>query len=178
MTKVELSNHKFAKDRTALRKEIIKIFLEEQPGTGKGEYTSKYIYTTKIVGENEIFLSRPAQFNNGFDFTVNVSGIDFNIGYINKKGKKKKSTTRPSHEHILNDLLSKKKEDLSKYKSLVNEVDKIYSCQEYNARGLNFSSGYDSEIILECIKWLLIEQDVTYWNYSGRFMFYQNIKQI
>jgi hypothetical protein len=167
MNIVDLSTHQFANNRDLLRKEIIGFFLNEIPGTGKGLSTSKYRYIVKRINASEVFLSRPAQFNNGFDFTLNVSGINFNVGG--------RATTRPTHQNILDDLISKKTENLQLYNNLQVEIANIYNCQEPTAVNFPFTSGYSTEIILECIKWLFAEQDVTYWNYSGRDMFYNSI---
>ena len=170
MNIVDLSNHQFPNNRDLLRKELIGFFLNEIPGTGKDFNTSKYRYIVKRINGSEVFLSRPAQFNNGFDFTLNVSGINFNIGG--------RATTRPTHQNILDDLLSKKTENLTLYSSFLVEITNIYNCLEPTAVNFPFTSGYATEIILECIKWLFAEQDVTYWNYSGRAMFYNGILAI
>lgn len=170
MNVIDLTLRKFANDRTLIRKEIINLFLDETPGTGKDELTSRYKYVVKIVGVHEIYLKRPAQFNNGFDFTLNVSNINFN-----PEGK---ATSRPTHQNILNDLEEKKDSDLKLYKDLKLEIDRIYNCEETKNLKYNFNVGLDSEVLLECIKWLFIEQDVTYWNYSGRSMFYNGINTI
>lgn len=178
MNIIDLTKRKFSNNRFELRKEIINIFLEESPGTGKGCLASRNKYTVKNIGENQVYLQRPAQFNNGFDFTLNVSGINFNDNYYNDKSKLKRSTTRPSHEHIYADLRSKKEENLQLYKELLEQINKIYNCQEPNKTKFDFISGYKSEVVLECVKWLLIEQDITYWHYSGRAMFYEGIQEI
>lgn len=171
MNIVDLSTHKFPNNRDLFRKEIIGFFLNETPGTGKGENTSKYQYIVKKIHGHVIYLSRPAQFNNGFDFTLNVSNINFNTGGG-------RVTTRPTHQNILDDLAAKKNENLTLYNSLLVEIINIYKCQEPTTIIFAFSSGYSSEIILECIKWLFAEQDVTYWNYSGREMFYNSILSV
>jgi len=170
ITIIDLSNKNFPNNRALIRKELINLFLDEIPGTGKGENTSKYKYVVKIINGHEIYLSRPAQFNNGFDFTLNVSNINFNIGG--------RATTRPTHQNILDDLESKKNENLNLYNDLINEVTNLFNCQPPTNINFPFVSGYSSEIILECIKWLFIEQDVTYWNYSGRSMFYEGIMDV
>lgn len=170
MNIINITNHNFTDDRAEIRKEIINLFLAENPGTGKGDLTSKYRYITKIFEDKEVYLSRPAQFNNGFDFTLNVSNINFN-----PHGR---STTRPTHQNILDDLNLKKDANPELYLELLEQIEKIYNCQNPTNLDFAFGVGLNSEILLECIKWLLIEQDVTYWNYSGRAMFYDGIKYL
>ena len=41
-----------------------------------------------------------------------------------------------------------------------------------------FQSGCPVDMICRCIKWLFIEQDITYWNWSGRNMLYNGIRSI
>ena len=48
-----------------------------------------------------------------------------------------------------------------------------FECQdikEIEYSELHFESGLSPEHILKVIKWLFIEQDIAYWNYSGRNM--------
>jgi len=170
MSIVDLSYHHFPNNRDLFRKELIGFFLNETPGTGKGTDTSKYKYIVRKISGHDVYLNRPAQFNNGFDFTLNVSNINFNGGG--------KSTTRPTHKNILDDLLSKKSENPTLYSNFLSEIKNVYNCQTPTIINFQFVSGYSSEIILECIKWLFAEQDVTYWNYSGRAMFYDSINAI
>lgn len=174
MTEVDLINYRFPTTRNEFRKEIIKVFLDEIPGNGKGRLCSRYEYTVKVLkSNNRVILKRPAQFNNGFDFTLNVSGINFNAGI-----KDKRATQRPSHHHILTDLRLKKESDPVLYEKLIEQITKTYNCQCYSLLSTDFTFGYPSELILECLKWLFLEQDVTYWNYSGRAMLYNKISEI
>ena len=170
MITVDLTKHTFKNDRSELRKEIINIFMNEVPGTGKGELTSKYNYIVMKKGDKEVYLKRPAQFNNGFDFTLNVSNINFNPNG--------RATSRPTHGNIIDDLILKKQTNASLYNELKIQIEKIYNCLNPDKADFNFRIGIDSEILLECIKWLFVEQDVTYWNYSGRAMFYSGIQEI
>lgn len=133
--------------------------------------TSRYKYIVKRINCHEVYLIRPAQFNNGFDFTLNVSNINFNISG-------NRATTRPTHQNILDDLLLKKTENIVLFDNLMYEIANIFNCQNPAVTSFPFMNGYSSEIILECIKWLFAEQDVTYWNYSGRAMFYNSILAI
>lgn len=170
MNIINLTTHKFQNNRAGFRKELVNLFLDEKEGTGKGKHTSRYKYIVKVVGHNEIYLQRPAKFNNGFDFTLNVSGINFN-----PKGR---TTTRPTHSNILDDLSLKKEANENLYNELRIQIDRVYTMQEPTRLNFDFEVGLNSEILLECIKWLFAEQDVTYWNYSGRAMFYGGILKI
>jgi hypothetical protein len=175
---IDLTEYNFPQNRDEFRKELIRFFLSELPGTGKGEYASRNRYIVKLFGDHQIYLQRPAQFNNGFDFTLNVSGINFNEGYYNDKGNLKRATTRPSHRHILDDLIAKKNENLQSYNLLLNQITRVFNCQTPVNTDFNFNSGYDTTLVLECIRWLFAEQDITYWHYSGRGMLYNEIHNI
>lgn len=162
----------FSNDRTLFRQEVVQGFLQEQAGQGRGDLTSKYRYIVAEYDEHEIYLQRPAQFNNGFDFTLNVSGINFN-----PDGRR---TTRPTHNNILDDLNLKKSENIILYQHLKDEIEAIFECRasQTNWNDLIFQSGLATPILLHCIKWLFVEQDITYWNYSGRYMLWNSINRI
>lgn len=179
MTEIDLTNENFNQDRVEFRKEIIQLFLNEDAGTGKGANTSRYKYVVRVLPDGrKIYLSRPANFNNGFDFTLNVENTNFNAGLLNASGNAKRASTRPTHENILVDLRNKKADDVALYNLLIEQVELIYDCKEPTEINFAFNTGHTSELILECIKWLFEEQDITYWNYSGRAMFYKAIKEI
>ncbi len=179
MTEINLTKKIFSNNRSNFRKEIIELFLDEKPGTGKGNLTTRYKYVVNQLQDGrKVYLSRPANFNNGFDFTLNVSNTNFNAGLINNKGKSKRASTRPTHDNILTDLRNKKIKNPQLYKLFMSQIDLIYNCKNPTKILFDFKIGHPSELIIECIKWLFVEQDVTYWNYSGRSMFYNGIKSI
>ena len=180
--------------REDIRSELVNIFLKEIPGTGTMESTSKYDYLVEKIllgaGIHNIILKRPAYLNKGFDFIVTYSDFNFNSGkkyFRDYKGVQKEynlpKTSAPSHPHIIYDLKNKKKENESDY-SLLNElINRIYRCEiiketDYSSLNGKFTSGIPPEVILKLIKWLFIEQDITYWNFSGRAMLYESIKII
>lgn len=158
-------------NREDIRRNLVNIFLDEHPGTGKGNACSKYIYTVEnLVCGNKIVLKRPARLNRGFDFEVHVDNIKFPSG----KGK----TNRPSHKIIFEDLEKKEQEDKEKFRQLLVLIDCLYNCdiiQDHQYEQLSFKTGLRSEVVCKIIKWLFIEQDITYWNWSGRNMFYSGI---
>ena len=44
--------------------------------------------------------------------------------------------------------------------------------EEFNKYASKFNSKYPLELILKILKWMFIEQDIRYWNYSGRSELY------
>jgi hypothetical protein len=158
--------------RFEIRRKVIMSFLDEEPGTGKGDYCSKYIYEVETLQDGScVFIKRPAPLNKGVDFTVHVQNVRF---------REKGFTYMPSHTDIFNDFLAKKDSNHHEYEKVMVIINKIYNCENINTAdylNLNFNIGHSIEAILMAIKWLFIEQDVTYWNWSGRNMFYEGLKE-
>lgn len=179
MPKTEINIDIIGNDRKTIRDALIIEFLKEEPGTGNGENTSVYYYfvekTTSGIG---IYLKRPARLNKGMDFEVNAK----NIVFENKSQKGRITrTSRPSHSTISYDLKQKKVENPIEYKKVKSLIEKIYNSSDItNAEylNINFTTGHPIELVLKMVKWLFIEQDITYWNWSGRKMFYSGLIEI
>jgi hypothetical protein len=173
--------------RVGIRNELVQLFLNENCGTGTKELTSKYNYTVECTTINNltysIILKRPAYLNKGFDFIVSFPDYNFNEGLKKKNGSNANRTNAPSHTHISNDLRNKKAENPVEYLKLKALIDRIYNCEniedsEFASLNATFATGLPPEIVLKLIKWLFIEQDVTYWNFSGRAMLYGHIVKL
>lgn len=156
-------------DRVSMRENLIQTFLRENPGTGKGDNASRYHYNVEQFGDYGIFLKRPTQLNKGFDFTVNIDGLFF---------KKNRRYSNPSHQDILDALTNCKINFPRIYPSIAQKLHQIYNCESVSLvpSGATFydyaGNEHPIEIILLAVKWLFMEQDCAYWNYSGRAMFY------
>ncbi|MDL2250408.1 DNA adenine methylase [Lachnospiraceae bacterium OttesenSCG-928-J05] len=160
--------------RDFIRTTLITKFLEESPGTGNGKNASRYRYNVENYNNYRIYLKRPTQLNKGFDFTVNIDGLYF---------KKNRRYSNPSHNDIISALNYAKSHYPTKYASVSKLLKEIYDCSAVtiNSTGAYFSA-YDEtlhpiEVILLAIKWLFIEQDCAYWNYSGRVMLYNELSK-
>lgn len=166
-----------ARTREEYRRKLVLAFLDEVPGNAYN--TSKYQYEVEnTVAGKTIYLNRPANLNKGFDFEVRVSGMKFR--HVDKNGRVSHSE-RPSHENIFEDLKGKKAEDPVQYQKLRAIVDRAFNCDQIldsDFAGFTFQSGYPVDMIVKCIKWLFIEQDVTYWHGVGRSMLYRGITAI
>ncbi len=161
-------------DRFTMRENLIQTFLGEQPGTGNGNNASRYRYNVEQFGNYSIFLNRPTQLNKGFDFTVNINGLFF---------KKNRRYSSPSHQDIIDALTDCKINFPHIYPSIAQKLQQIYDCEPVFPvpSGGTFcdytGNRHPIEIILLAVKWLFMEQDCAYWNYSGRAMFYNVLRE-
>lgn len=153
--------------RNDVRMRVVQALSEETPGLGTGNDASKYIYyVEKLKDGNRVYLQRPANLHNGFDFLVCVE----NNNYANEG---ERYRNYPKHEDIAKDLQKKKKENKKEYSKLYLLLKKVFECHDITNEeiaSISFSKGLSAEHILKVIKWLFIEQDIRYWNYSGRNM--------
>lgn len=166
-----------AGSRVEARREIVELFLNEQCGTGKGELSSKYEY--KVEQYNDLYsilLKRPAALNKGFDFVVHIDGMYF---------KSSRRHTNPSHNDIIQ-TLQQVKSSISEeqYENIKISIRNLYNLQEFDVSSISniYFTDYDNQlrpivIIILAIKWLFIEQDVTYWNWSGRAMLMNGLEK-
>ena len=158
-----------------VRMRVVNKFSEEEKGSGKNDLASRYTYYVETLNNGDrIYLRRPAFLHNGFDFCVCVENVNFSTS--------KRKRNAPSHEDILTDLKIKKNTESTLYSTLYVYIEKIYHCQEVSDAellALNFTSGlFTAELIVKTLKWLFIEQDIRYWNYSGRDMLFSGIPVI
>jgi len=167
-------------DRTSIREQLITVFLKEHPGTGTGPLRTDYRYDAENIGGNNfLYLERPARLNKGFDFIVRLDGQKF--AHLMKNGRIRNDNI-PSHDNVLDDLRAKKNYDSVLYASLRHQIDLVYQCHEPSAfiipNSFTQFPGMAAISLLMTIKWLFIEQDITYWNFSGRDMLMDGIRGI
>jgi hypothetical protein len=160
--------------RYTQRRFLVERFLKEMPGHGRDELASRYQYNVESYGEYGIYLKRPTQLNKGFDFTVNICGMCF---------KKNRRYSNPSHQDIINASFSCKNVYPNEYALVKTAIIDIYNCMEaklcaISATFMDFEEvNRPIQIILLAIRWLFMEQDCAYWNYSGREMFYNALHE-
>jgi len=98
-----------------------------------------------------------------------------NLFFFAKSGSRRRN---PSHDDILNDLKLKKQENPILFKQFVTEIESVFECTKEADTNIVFSSGISPNLLIKLIKWLFIEQDITYWTKSGRKMFMNAIREI
>ena len=156
-----------------LREAVVTKFLSEKPGYWKNgtKYTTRYKYYVEMTRDNRrIFLLRPTYLNKGIDFQVWVERFSRGLD------------KRPSHGDILQDLKLKHSENPVATNSLLRAIDSVWLCEEPDVALLaigvpSFQSGMPNDLLLKILKWLFIEQDITYWNYDGRAMLRSGINR-
>jgi hypothetical protein len=110
---------------------------------------------------------RPTR-SHGLDFEVRVEGFE--------SATRESKSERPSHEDVFHDLKSKTKARRDLEDDLFSAICDVYDCKEpkeiiVQRPGLrNLTAGLPIDKILRIIKWLFIEQDMTYWLGTGRNM--------
>lgn len=84
-------------------------------------------------------------------------------------------------------LLSLKKENINDFNLMMKAIEEIYNCKDsidilnlnsYKSLNDKRIDGLEYETILKVIKWLFIEQDITYWSFSGRSMLYNYLSEL
>lgn len=161
--------------RNEVRMRVIYELSNEEPGRGNRELASHYIYYVETLSDGKrVFLKRPANLHNGFDFVVCVENMNYaNFG--------ERARNNPRHQDIIDDLKIKQIQQPGEYKKLYASLYKVFNCQDVSEEEMNqlhFKSGLPVDHILKVIKWLFIEQDIRYWNYSGRYMTWNGIPKI
>ncbi len=153
--------------RNQVRLRVVEALSAEEPGCGSGDLASRFIYYVETLQDgNRVFLRRPARLHYGFDFVVCVEGANYS-----PEGKRCRNY--PSHFDFQTDLELKKKTDPNMYAKLFLLLKKAYECHDVTDEEINvikFNVGLPVDHIVKTIKWLFIEQDIRYWNYSGRNM--------
>ena len=107
----------------------------------------------------------------GLIFLCALRGANYNSGG-------KRARNYPSHDDFAEDLAEKKAENPAMYKKLYKLLKKVFDCHEVTEeeyKQITFKTGLEVDHILKTIKWLFIEQDIRYWNYSGKNMTWTKI---
>ena len=156
--------------RNEVRMRVVNKFAEELPGKGQGDLRSVYVYYVETLQDgSRVYLKRPGsafQGYYGFDFVICVE----NKNYA-KSGQRRRNN--PSHDDITKDLLIKKEENVEMYKSLYKILRKVFECHDISDKEINeikFENGLPVDQVVKVVKWFFIEQDIRYWNHSGRDM--------
>lgn len=161
--------HNFSNEgtRNEVRMRVVELLSTEVPGTGSGDNATRYTYYVETLQSGDrVYLRRPANLHYGFDFLVCVENQNYAL-----PGKRRRNY--PKHTDLEVDLMAKKDCDPAIYHRLYLLLRRVYECHDVTDEemlDIEFAVGLPVDHILKTIKWLFIEQDIRYWNYSGRKM--------
>jgi len=170
----------FEGDRAALRRSLVEAFLAEDPGTGKQDKTTRYTYVADTSPSgHDVELHRPALLNNGFDFTVRIPSLK--ISELRAPW-----CSVPRHNDFKALLRQFASQDSAHYALLQEAIYAAWRCEPIEGQLENLQSfiadpkgeGLSScpaDVVALMAKWLFAEQDLTYWNQSGRLMLMQKL---
>ncbi|MBS1537263.1 MAG: hypothetical protein JST20_05890 [Bacteroidetes bacterium] len=165
---ITLKNLEQFNNKTDIREFLLKQWISESP-------QKKYRYFVEVLNSGKhIYLERPGRLNKGCDFVIYVENI-----YQWKNG----NDRPPNHDFVLNDLKLKKNIfSQQQWDKLLLCVNEIFNSKPYR-NTIQFTNelpiiGHDYELLLKLIKWLFIEQDITYWSGEGRELFYRKINEL
>jgi len=158
--------------RNDVRMRVVQIFSLECPGTGTGELASKYRYHVETLSDGKIIIvKRPAYLKGGFDFVVSLPEHNFSPANARRR-------YEPKHDDIIQDLVLKRAANPNGFAALFLILEDIYECRDVTdaqIAGLPRLPGLTSDLIIKVLKWLFIEQDIRYWNYSGRGKLWESL---
>jgi hypothetical protein len=158
LTETELSI--VARTRLSQKKQFARTWLKE------ARWRRYHYYVETCSDGKRIYLTRPAQLNKGVDFQVRVEGF--------RGGTRKRRSDRPSFRNVIRDLRRKVKQKPRLISHLFKAVCDVYDCKEpvrvirRRPKVRSFTIGLPIDKILLVLKWLFIEQDITYWLGTGR----------
>ena len=148
------------------RRELAEKWLDE------GRFAD-YRYNVETCHDgSRIYLLRPTPLNKGFDFQVNLENFRSDL-----RKPRKNTLEMPSHGDVEHDLQLKVKKYPDLKADLFGAVSEIYKCKEVEdvlektPSVSKMRVGLPIDSILRVIKWLFIEQDLTYWGWRGRDKF-------
>lgn len=126
----------------------------------------RYRYNVETCSDGSVvYLTRPTR-NAGVDFQVRVEGFR----------SRNSRSNRPSHRDIVLDLRRKLRAKPRLKTELFRALSDVFDCVEpsrairRHPRILRLAEGLPIDKVLRIIKWLFIEQDLTYWLGTGRNM--------
>jgi len=159
--------------RHEIVRKVVNIFIDtENQQRGHGV---KFRYPVENLSINkQLFIFRPAGLNKwNFDFKVEVLE-EFGLG-------------RGTHDEIVSDFQNKKLENPQKFTELLKALSSLYNCSENNVDQVlknypdlqtSFQTGAKVDVLLKVVKWMFIMEDIVYWNYKGRAMLYNAIREV
>lgn len=155
--------------RHQIRSKVLRTWDAETPASGQHRYNVE-----ECTDGSKIYLLRPANLNKGCDFViVSENFLKFKNG----------NDKPPKHKDVVNIIREILREDIALKKDLRDAINRVYNCESIDDvlskyKRLLKAPRCKCERLLKLLKWMWIEQDVTYWTGDGRQMLKSHIDEI
>ena len=152
--------------REKIREKVLQTWMEERPGIGQYRYDVE-----KCRDGSGIYLLRPASLNKGCDFViVSESYLKFQNG----------NDKPPKHSDVFELILSAVGNNGDKGAAFYDAAREVYGCKSPDTvlskhDILRDDPNCNFERALKLLKWMWIEQDITYWTRQGRQMLWDSL---
>ena len=152
--------------REKVREKILRTWMEEDPGVGQ------YRYDVENCSDNsKIYLLRPGPLNKGCDFIIiSENFLKFKNG----------NDKPPRHRDVFMLIASFVHGNKKMAKSFLGAAQDVYKCLKPDDCICKFHTlktvpDCKAERSLKLLKWMWIEQDITYWTQRGREMLWNGL---
>ena len=155
--------------REETRKKVLEAWIKEDAGAGQ------YRYDVEICRDgSRIYLLRPGRLNKGCDFVI------VSENYLKFKNGNDKPPQHKDVFELLNSFCSGNRLIADAMKQVIR---KVYNCAKPDEALAEFPalqnlSNCVAERSIKLIKWMWIEQDVTYWTGQGRAMLCKHLVEL
>jgi hypothetical protein len=150
-------------ERAAIRREVVQWWLAEEPGEEGVRHAYRYD-VEQLADGSRVYLTRPTRLNKGMDFVIKCEKyVYFKNG----------NDRPPQHLDVMAELLAVAPEGGARREALMELIRRVWACEPPDdalSSAPGFAGDLRVERSLKLLRWFFIEQDLTYWTDSGRWM--------
>ena len=147
---------------------MARVFLMQKWGEEKEGGKYRY-FVEKFDNGGRLYLERPGRLNKGCDFVIFLEN-----SFLHKNG----NDRPPSHKDLFGDLERKKARLAPKHwRALLDAIRAEYDLKTAPPLALRTGDDeLDAARLTALCRWFFLEQDLTYWNRTGRHMLWGAIE--
>jgi hypothetical protein len=152
--------------REKIREKVLQTWIKEDQGVGQYRYDVETCQDGSVI-----YLLRPANLNKGCDFVIVSENF---LKFQNGKDKP------PKHRDVIQLIESFCRGNSAMVEAMRTAFEEVYECVKPDEAiertpTLKMTPQCAAERSLKLLKWMWIEQDVTYWTGQGRAMLWDGL---
>ncbi len=152
-----------ARDRRGIREQVVGYWLAEESGSVSVCHRYRY-WVESLSDGSRIYLERPARLNKGIDFVIYCERF---LYWRNGNDRP------PGHGDLLRELRDLSTLSQEHRREIRESLRAIWDClppEEAMVKLVLLQKDLRAERCLKLARWFFVEQDLTYWTESGRYM--------